>query len=86
MDISTTASRIALCRAHSQHAPAGLSLQETGGTYSIALSDMDIEERIREHAPPPPHRATDGGDSLVGFAEGLNTLFSPSQAVEIVPR
>ena len=60
-------------------------MQETGGTYSIALSDMDIEERIREHAPPPPHRATDGGDSLVGFADGVITCISLSQAVEMQP-
>eukprot|EP00891_Asterochloris_glomerata_P009977 jgi/Astpho2/9977/e_gw1.00153.17.1_t len=55
--------------------------KETGGTYSVALSDMDIEERIREHAPPPPHRATDGGDSLVHMGFPQQMAEGPAAAV-----
>ena len=44
-------------------------MQETGGTYGVALNDKHLEELVNEHAPPPPARAADAAASLV-LAQG----------------
>ena len=40
-------------------------MQETGGTYGVALNEKHLEELVSEHAPPPPARAADAAASLV---------------------
>lgn len=40
-------------------------LQETGGIYSVGMSDKHVEECVVDHAPPPPIRASGAGASLV---------------------
>lgn len=40
-------------------------MQDTGGTYGVALNDKHLEELVNEHAPPPPARAADAAASLV---------------------
>lgn len=40
-------------------------MQETGGTYGVALNEKHLEELVNEHAPPPPARAADATASLV---------------------
>ena len=43
------------------------AVQDTGGTYSVGMSDQHVEESVLGHAPPPPTRASDAGASLVCF-------------------
>ena len=40
-------------------------LQETGGTYGVALGEKHMEDLVMGHAPPPPSRAADSAASLV---------------------
>lgn len=40
-------------------------MQETGGTYGVALNEKHFEDLVFEHAPPPPSLATDAAASLV---------------------
>ena len=40
-------------------------VQETGGIYSVGMSDKHVEECVVDHAPPPPTRASGAGASLV---------------------
>ncbi|DBA94955.1 TPA: hypothetical protein ACH3X1_002481 [Trebouxia sp. C0004] len=45
--------------------------EETGGIYSVGMSDKHVEECVMDHAPPPPTRASGAGASLVrmGFPQ-----------------
>ena len=40
-------------------------LQETGGVYSVGMSDKHVEECVMDHAPPPPTKASGSAASLV---------------------
>lgn len=59
-------------------------MQETGGTYGVALNEKHFEELVFEHAPPPPALADNTAASLVGgftasqldFPEVYNTALS----------
>ena len=40
-------------------------VQETGGIYSVGMSDKHVEECVMDHAPPPPTKASGSAASLV---------------------
>ena len=53
-----------------------ITVQDTGGTYGVALNDKHLEELVNEHAPPPPARAADAAASLVrAHGQGSGTGF-----------
>ena len=40
-------------------------MQETGGTYTVALNEQHLGELALKHSPPPPSRPSDASASLV---------------------
>lgn len=40
-------------------------MQDTGGIYSVGMSDKHVEECVMDHAPPPPTKASGSAASLV---------------------
>ena len=40
-------------------------IQETGGIYSVGMSDKHVEECVMDHGPPPPTKASGSAASLV---------------------
>ena len=43
-------------------------MQDTGGIYSVGMSDKHVEECVMDHAPPPPTKASGSAASLVSHA------------------
>lgn len=41
-------------------------LQETNGTYGVALDEHHLQELVMSHAPPPPTPASATAASMVG--------------------
>ena len=54
-------------------------MQETGGIYSVGMSDKHVEECVMDHAPPPPTKASGSAASLVshGIAEAGVARMNP---------
>lgn len=47
-------------------------MQETGGTYGVALNEKHFEELVFDHALPPPSLSNDSAASLVSsLSSGL---------------
>jgi hypothetical protein len=56
-------------------------MQDTGGTYGVALNEKHLEELVFAHAPPPPSLATDTSSYMVR-SRFQNRQFQISQCVQ----